>query len=129
MLPRHLVARNQKFLRLPCKFYGCNRHFRNQSGLTKHIRTAHAHSAPERPVRNPSPSPPSELPDDRPSSPAHAPSDEDGANQGVSDGDGDGDNNRPELDGHSDRSDKSGFHKVYHPLINGTLFLSLFLLF
>ncbi|MGH7239751.1 MAG: hypothetical protein ACREHG_06750, partial [Candidatus Saccharimonadales bacterium] len=42
----------------PCTFYGCNRHFRNRSGLTKHVRTTHAHVKRHDPMPPlPSPSP------------------------------------------------------------------------
>jgi hypothetical protein len=48
----------------PCLFPGCKRYFRNRSGLTKHVRSKHAHSFPVPQPRIRSTSLPPGIPDD-----------------------------------------------------------------
>jgi hypothetical protein len=97
----------------PCPVTGCNRHFRNRSGLTKHVRIKHTHSFPvPRPlIRNASP-PPADAEDlvDPLSSPPQAHTDL----------------NPDEIpDNHSDadntdcRDDRPSI--VLHPYLNGKL--------
>jgi hypothetical protein len=111
MQPHEPIQHTQNLRRHPCTFNNCGRYFRNRAGLTKHLRTKHAHAprqirtpSPVQTVRIPSPvrtaspvrtpSPPLSLPPDN-----HSPI--------------------PEHfnDGETHRRHRQ--HKILHPLING----------